>query len=554
MSILQEAVVAPVAKAPAAPSALWQSIEGRLNWIGDRLNPILVKETRQALKSKQFLITFSLVLLCSWLWSIGGAVIVGPEIYYSPSGPDMFIGYYFIMALPLLVVVPYGAYRSLASEREDRTYELLSITTLKPRQIISGKLASAMLQMIVYLSAVAPCLAFTYLLRGIDVLSILWFVFYTFLASLAFSVAALLIATITTQKHWQVLWTVAVVVGLAFAFMGSLAFVGEMASRNQLPVDDPEFWLVNLVFLTAYCSYFALLYLSAAAQLSFSTENRSTNLRIVMILQQALLVGWFGYFFLNEPETYDFRNEMLIAALIMLGIHWYAMGALMTGESPQLSHRVRRSLPQSQLGRAFLTWFNPGPATGYVFALSSAAAGLLLVAIAAILKPASQATAPFGRLSTDVVLQFGGLGLCYIAAYLGLGKLAISFVKRFTQVPLVAGVAIHAIILLTFCCVPYLLQLMWTDWRNDDYTLMQIFNPLWTLMEVVDNRNFQRDWATLLLVAAAAVLILLANLPGIAREMHFARVAKPKRVAEEDAEVAALHTPLQEPQPTSPWG
>jgi len=37
----------------------------------------------------------------------------------------------------------------------------------RARQIISGKLGSAALQVLVYLSALAPCLAFTYLLRGL---------------------------------------------------------------------------------------------------------------------------------------------------------------------------------------------------------------------------------------------------------------------------------------------------------------------------------------------------------------------------------------------------
>ena len=43
--------------------------------------------------------------------------------------PLMMSGYYCILAFPLLVIVPFSAFRSLAAEREDGTYELLSITT-----------------------------------------------------------------------------------------------------------------------------------------------------------------------------------------------------------------------------------------------------------------------------------------------------------------------------------------------------------------------------------------------------------------------------------------
>src|SRR5262245_54050582 len=150
-------------------AALWDRIENVLVRLGDYLNPILVKETRQALKSFQFTLTFVLVLVACWVVTIGGVALIGPGIFYSATGGTMLLAYYFILAFPLTVVVPYAAFRSLAAEREDNTYDLLSITTLKPRQIISGKLGSSIVQMGVYFSAITPCLAFTYLLRGVDV-------------------------------------------------------------------------------------------------------------------------------------------------------------------------------------------------------------------------------------------------------------------------------------------------------------------------------------------------------------------------------------------------
>ena len=128
-----------------------------------------MKETRQALKSFQFTITFVLVLVACWVVTIGGVALIGPGIFYAAAGGTMLMAYYVILAFPLMVVVPYSAFRSLAAEREDNTYDLLSITTLKPRQIISGKLGSSIVQMAVYFSAITPCLAFTYLLRGVDV-------------------------------------------------------------------------------------------------------------------------------------------------------------------------------------------------------------------------------------------------------------------------------------------------------------------------------------------------------------------------------------------------
>ena len=51
----------------------------------------------------------------------------------------------------------------------------------------------------------------------------------------------------------------------------------------------------------------------------------------------------------------------------------------MTGESARLSPRTLRSLPQSFLGRALFTWFNPGSGTGYLFAVTNMLAIVLIL-------------------------------------------------------------------------------------------------------------------------------------------------------------------------------
>ena len=84
--------------------------------------------------------------------------------------------------------------------------------------IITGKLGSAAMQMVVYLSAVSPCLAFTYMLRGIAFPTILVLLFYVVLGSLGLSVISLLIGTLTTEKHWQVVLSVLLIIGLVVAF------------------------------------------------------------------------------------------------------------------------------------------------------------------------------------------------------------------------------------------------------------------------------------------------------------------------------------------------
>ncbi len=419
------AIADSLALGPAGHRAArsWARFERLLERGGEHLNPILIKEARQALKSRQFTVTFALVLGASWGWSFLGIALIGPQVYYAAHGPGLLFGYAVILLFALVIVVPYSAFRSLAGELEDHTYELLSITALKARQIIGGKLATSFLQILVFLSAISPCIAFTYLLRGVDILTILMLVVYTTLASLGLSLIGLLLATCAMERYRQVVASVMLVLALGGLFLFGCAMVQE-SLRGMPAVELEQFFIANAALLTGYASYFVLLYLAAAAQLSFASSNRSSALRIVMVVQQALFCGWMAYVWLENER----RVEIVMFVLLCSGLHWYAMGTFLTGEPERLSPRVKRDLPQSFLGRALLTWFNPGAGTGYVFAI----ANFLTVALLAQIAVRFCLESPGRPLWTpvDSVFCAGLVGLCYLVIYLGLGKLLLSAVRN----------------------------------------------------------------------------------------------------------------------------
>ena len=255
--------------------------------MGEWLNPILVKECRQAVKSRQFSLTFAGVLLCCWVWSIWGVASLGPSARFGAGGEGlkMFAGYFVILAFPLLVVVPHGAFRSLSDERDDRTFELLAITTLSPRQIIAGKLGAAMIQMLIYLSAASPCLTFTYLLRGIDLPTILLGLGYTVLASLGLSLVSILAGSVAAERPWQTLWSALLLMGLVLARSSvSTAYWSIGLQRSGFPHDRPEFWFGNGDrCLLMYCELSgAILSVRGGATHVCRGENRSTPLQITM--------------------------------------------------------------------------------------------------------------------------------------------------------------------------------------------------------------------------------------------------------------------------------
>jgi len=360
----------------------------------------------------------------------------------------------------------------------------------------------------------------------------------------------LLIGTLTSEKHWQVVLSVLMVAALLASLWSAVAMTAGMLSWGDMGFDDVYFWIACAAWLTGHLSYFMLVYYAAAAQITFASDNRSTRLRIVMLIQHVLFIGWMAWVWIWEARG---EEEVLIILMVFLGIHWWVMGALMTGESPELSPRAKRQLPQSFLGRVFFTWFNPGPGTGYLFAISSLVGGLVMAMIGLASAEAFGTLRSWGSNYGPTIIAFGVLGLSYITIYLGLGLMLVRLFRRFTYVGILLTGLTHILLLMIGCGIPTVIQMMSRNLRNLDYTLLQITNPIWTLVHIGDRSSLPPEAPLLLTVLPlVALIVFMLNLPGVAAEVRHVRLAKPRRVADEDAELSAQLAP-PEPVRTSPW-
>jgi ABC-type transport system involved in multi-copper enzyme maturation permease subunit len=543
VSASEPPVIAPAEELAKTP--FWMRVEEWLDRLGDKLNPILVKEARQAMKSRQFVITFTLLLACGWLWTLLFIAFSIPAVYYAPYGAAMLVGYYIVLTVPLLIVVPYSSFRSLAAECEDGTYELLSITTLSAWQIITGKLGSSLLQMLVYYSALAPCIAFTYLLRGIDVVTIALYLGYTFLASLMLCIIGLMLATVTRSRHWQVLLSVVFVMALLiFGFIWDMSMFGIMGQASELPYDQADFWIANAMVLSFYTS-FAVLFLSiAAGQITFASENRSTRLRVVLLTQQVLLTGWIMYGWLRSPTD----DEWLYFEAACAGILWIVAGTFLAGETAQLSPRARRQLPHSFLGRMAFTWFNPGSGTGYVFAVLNLTAAMLMIAGKVV---AMESFGIPGAPGDWVWLEWTLCIWGYVVGYLGISRLTVVLLRRVTQVRMMVTFLFQLLYLLAGIMVPLMIQgfLSRGDFSTFDFSPLHVTNWVWTLIEIGQGSSVVTSEITLLVTAAAA-LIFLANLVQTSRGVEQVRQEAPQRVLEEER---LLHPKAAVAVAKSPW-
>ena len=272
---------------------------GLLARLGDRLNPLVVKEVRQGLRSRVFWASFGLMLLACLIISMVAYVNVR-DSGLSTHGQGFFLAFFVCLGVVHFFIIPYSAYRSLAREREDETWVLLILTGLGPRRILRGKVASFLVQAGLYASAVGPFLLFSYYLNGIDLPTILlilalgasWLVFLT--------VVAVCAATLADARMGRAFVHLVLlgVLGLALLYGMLAAFIlGEQTYRFL--VREREALGFAFAFLWAMLTYGWLLFETAAARLSLSTENYSRGPRLALVVQTvlsaALLTGLWLY-------------------------------------------------------------------------------------------------------------------------------------------------------------------------------------------------------------------------------------------------------------------
>ena len=528
-----EVIAEPVA---AKPETL---LDRFLESAGDRLNPILVKETRQSLKSRQFTLWFVLLLIGCWVTTIGAIAYVGPSIHYLSLGGRLLFIYYAILALPLMVVTPFSAYRSLSSEHEENTSDLLEVSSLSARHLINGKLGSALLQIVIYLAALAPCIAFTYLLRGVELTTIALLLTYAVLASIGLSAVGLVIAAATRQKYAQVVMSVTFAGILFAAYSGMLATASEVIGwDSRLIHSERNFWR-QLALLSIFTTSFIVVYAAAISLTTFSAANRSTALRKAAFFQQAVYIAWVAAFVvLGMPR------EGIVTSFAIAVVYWFIAGALMTGEAPLLSLRVRRTLPQSLLGRAFGTWFNPGSSSGYVFAVCNVVTCASLAAIGC------RYFADVGSFSGEASVKTIALLTAYLVAYLGVGRLVVVGLRRITEVSSLGAFLIQVLVTLGGSGLPFVVRTLNEQVRVADIASLTAPSPTWNVPRML-NGELSADMEITVMVAtgAVALAVFLINLTLAGHEARQLRVAAPRRVIEDDQEQEAV-----EPQATNPWG
>ncbi len=492
----------------------------------DWCSPILVKEVRQALKSRQFNWTLVLLMIFIAIWTAFAIVSMLPGIYYFPAGGTLLSGYFFLLLIPTILVVPNSAYRSMASELEQGTFDVLTITPLSPLKIVLGKLTVAMVQSLIFFSALAPCMALSYLLRGLPIIGIAIVLGWTAILSLLASSIGILLATGNRNKAFGTfLSIVMIIICFAASFVLYLIYYGNVSSFAS---PQYESIFVSLAGAILVLGYTGVCLLAASASIGVAGENYSTRIRWCVLIISWLWVAIIlaANLMLNQQRgTRSFDDEIVMGLGIVLAIHWGVFGMFFIAERGVTSPRAQRRLPVTLLGRTFLSWLNPGSGTGYLFSLASYAGCM-------------------GGLCFGLVTRWGGdsqlfdacvyclILAAYLVIYLGLTRLVLVVLDFFPKLigsRMLMAPCFGVLFLLIGVVTPLLLSGFLNGTGAPAYEWYTIMNPFWSMLEY--NRFPQVSSQVLLIVVGSIVFSL--NFATLGRDVTMVRVEAPPRVLEE---------------------
>lgn len=344
---------------------MMKSIVGFQDRISDALNPIVVRELRQAVHGNFLVVT--LVLFLGLKLLILGLALPNESLSSSlDAGRSIFGAFLFVLMVTCLLFVPAYAGIRLAVERSVQNVDLLFITTLRPWSIIWGKFLAALVLTVLLYSAGMPFIAFTYLLRGIDLPYIFSLMAVNFVVVAACIQCAILIGALPVNWIFKVslgiLWLGCLIVAAPSLFgqavmPGGLLDLG-IASR----MGTWQFWGISLCVLVGGLTIMGILALLAAAAISPQSANRALPVRIFSTV--AWLLTGVG----SAVWSFWSNNIVPIGVWAFICFLLYAIGLFVAvSERENVGMRIRRRIPRLWLLRPFAFLFYSGAGGGVVW-------------------------------------------------------------------------------------------------------------------------------------------------------------------------------------------
>lgn len=378
----------------------------------DWLNPIAVKELRQAVRGKFVAVALILSLIGQLLaiallmitTSLTTTVVTG----FTPApGRMAFAALYGVLFIICIFLIPAYTGIRMAAERGDTHADLLFITTIRPRTIVFGKLITVVLLVVLIFSASLPFLVFSYVLRGIDLVSILVMLVIAVTAVISHSVLALFLGALPASKPFKVLLAVAFFLGTFLTFPMVFAFETQLLGAGFGPSVMTSRFMSGLgAFLAMMLVIDAILVVVTIALISPAVANRALAIRAMLAAMWAVAFGGAAIATLVSA-----RDELLRtwAVLFVVLISFVLLSA--SGERESWAPRIARTIPDHPLRRVLAFLFYSGNAGGVLWSILFYGATIGLYEIVEYLLQRQ----PSVRASVDITRGLADAALCMLA-------------------------------------------------------------------------------------------------------------------------------------------
>lgn len=338
--------------------------------IGDWMNPIVVKELRQAVQSR-FVVAALLILLTIQLAATGIYLLLARDPMNNfDSGRYVFMVLFgILLAVGMLFVPLYSGVR-LAAERSETNLDLLFITTIKPRSIIAGKLLAAVMLTVLIFSACLPFLTFTYFLRGIDLPSMAVVLVLGFAVVLLCAQMAIVIACLPLNRAFKFMLGLLMLLFFTVGYSGTLAGSTDMLSSGiGSRLGEWDFWQWVGIFALNFAGLLGLFFVLSVALITPASANRALPVRLYLTI--LWLLGAAAALTGSQVErTHDPMIFWQAAFNVIFAFSLFAA----VSERDQAGRRVLRDLPASGLKRPLAFFFFSGSANGLLWTSTMAAA------------------------------------------------------------------------------------------------------------------------------------------------------------------------------------
>jgi hypothetical protein len=278
-----------------------------------------------------------------------------------------------------------ATHRLVAQERNDDTWDLVELTGLPPRRIVRGLLLASLTQSALYTAAMTPFLVMAYLLRGLDILTILAALVTVPLLGILAAAVALFLACAAPGKKARTAGGGLILLLMLFGWGVTSGiqfneYEGLASLLRGLSDGSTWAWMGTGIGLNAWAGVVWLLLVLSATLLSHRAEDRSSRPRFTIAVLWLNVVVWLvgALWFLgpsSEVEATMAAGVGLSGILLAILVGFFAVT-----EDYELTPRQARAVSEQHGWRRRLALLlGPGGTRGRWFTLALAASAVVLL-------------------------------------------------------------------------------------------------------------------------------------------------------------------------------